>query len=63
MLAEIFIVKLEAAARVSREATTPGKPWFVPFVGGGRFLFKDGRKRFVEFAREEGSPSVLRLRP
>jgi hypothetical protein len=48
MLAEIFIVQLETAVRLSRDATTSSNSRFVPFTDGGQFVFKDSGKRLVE---------------
>ena len=41
MLAEIFMVRLEAVARVPQEATCVSSSPFVPFVRDGQFRFKD----------------------
>jgi len=41
MLAEIFMVRLEAVARVPLEATAVGSSRFVPFVRDGQFRFKN----------------------
>jgi hypothetical protein len=40
MLAEIFMVRLEARARLTKEAAWPGVRRFVPFVQGGNVAFK-----------------------
>jgi len=41
MLAEIFMVRLEAAARVPQEAAPVSSSHFVPFVRDGQFRFKN----------------------
>jgi hypothetical protein len=55
MLAEIFMVQLEAAARTVRETSTRSTSRFVHFVQGGQFRFKDTGDRRVEPARDEAS--------
>ena len=40
MLAEIFMVRLEAMARLANEAVWPGGGRFVPFVQGRNVAFK-----------------------
>jgi hypothetical protein len=55
MLAEIFMVQLEAEARASRDATPSGNSRFLPFVNGGQFVFRDSGKRSVEPERAEPS--------
>jgi hypothetical protein len=41
MLAEIFMVRLEAAARVSQEKAAQSNSRFVPFTDNNQFIFKD----------------------
>ena len=56
MLAEIFMVRLEAAARLQEQtATLSGSP-FVPFTPNNQFLFKTGR--LVLPPREVGNGEV-----
>jgi hypothetical protein len=53
MLAEIFITKLEAAARGSKEPITSSNSPFVPFGGIGQCVFKDRSKRLEEPSAKE----------
>ena len=55
MLAEIFMVRLEATARVSQETPPPSNSRFVPFIGNSQFRFKDSGDRLVEAVREKAS--------
>jgi hypothetical protein len=55
MLAEIFIVQLEAAARTSQETSPRSTSRFVPFVQGSQSGFKDTGDRRVEPARDKAS--------
>ena len=48
MLAEIFMVQLEAAARASEERATQGNSRFVPFADSSQFVFKDSREQVVD---------------
>jgi hypothetical protein len=57
MLAEIFIVQLETAVRVSQDAATSSNSRFVPFTGGGQLVFKDSGKRLVEPERGTAPPA------
>ena len=41
MLAEIFMVRLEAAARLQQEPASLSSSSFVPFTANNHFLFKD----------------------
>ena len=41
MLAEIFIVRLEAAARLQEQAASLSSSRLVPFTLSNQFLFKD----------------------
>jgi hypothetical protein len=53
MLAEIFITKLEAAARSSQEPIMSSSSTFVPFTGGSEHPFKDGFRRSAAAAPAE----------
>lgn len=54
MLAEMFMVQLEAAARASlpKDMLPSSNSQFVPFVTGGQFEFKDRAKGTVEMPRD-----------
>jgi hypothetical protein len=52
MLAEIFMVRLEATSRVSQEAAAASNSRFVPFISSGQFAFKDSGDRPVEPRRD-----------
>jgi len=64
MPAKIFMVRLEAAARVPQEATPVSGSHFVPFVRDGQFRFKNRKADPVnetsdaahEKARVSGGP-------
>jgi len=51
MLAEIFMLRLEGAARVMLEALPSSLSPFVPFTTDSRYTFKEDRRR-----RSEGTP-------
>jgi hypothetical protein len=53
MLAEIFMVRLEAAARASQEKAAQSNSRFVPFAVGNQFIFKDSKEQVVEPVREK----------
>jgi hypothetical protein len=53
MLAEIFMVRLEAAARASEEKAALSNLRFVPFADSSQFVLKDSRERVVEPLREK----------
>ena len=53
MLAEIFMVRLEAAARASQEKAGQSNSRFVPFTDGSQFIFKDSGEQVVEPVREK----------
>ena len=58
MLAEIFMVRLEAAARLQEQtATLSGSP-FVPFTPNNQFLFIDRTARPTDRPREVGNGEV-----
>jgi hypothetical protein len=48
MLAEIFMVQLEAAARASQATTLQSNSHFVPFATSSQFAFKGSSDRFAE---------------
>ncbi len=48
MLAEIFMVRLEAAARVPEEMAPSGNTRFVPFTPNRQITFKQSRDRLAE---------------
>ena len=65
MLAEIFMVRLEATPRPSRELLPSSTSQFVPFNKEGQFVFKDRKDRLVEATPQEaqsGKP-MLKLPP
>jgi hypothetical protein len=53
MLAEIFMVRLEAAARASEEKAALSNLRFVPFADSSQFVLKDSREQVVEPLREK----------
>jgi hypothetical protein len=53
MLAEIFMVRLEVAARASEEKATQSNSRFVPFADSSQFVFKDSREQVVEPVHEK----------
>ena len=58
MLAEIFIVRLEAAARLEEQTATLSSSPFVPFTPNNQFLFKDRTARPADRPREAGNGQV-----
>ena len=58
MLAEIFIVRLEAAARLQEQTATLSSSPFVPFTPNNRFLFKDRTACPADRPREAGNGQV-----
>jgi hypothetical protein len=48
MLAEIFMVRLEATTRASQETAAASNSQFVPFITSGQFTFKDSGDRFAK---------------
>ena len=52
MLAEIFMVRLEAAARASQEKAAQSNSGFVPFADNSQ-VFKDSGEQVVEPVREK----------
>ena len=55
MLAEIFIVRLEAAARLQQETALVSSSPFIPFSPDNQFLFKDRTARPDDRRRETGN--------
>ena len=55
MLGEIFIVRLEAAARLEEQTATLSSSPFVPFTPNNQFLFKDRTARPADRPREAGN--------
>jgi len=53
MLAEIFMVRLEAAARVPEEMAPSSNTRFVPFTRNTQLTFKQSRNRLAEAVREK----------
>jgi hypothetical protein len=58
MLAEIFMVQLEAAARASQATTPESNSRFVPFVLGAQHEFRNGRANPTDVSREKASDTV-----
>ena len=52
MLAEIFMVQLEAAARASQATTPQSNSRFVPFVLGAQHEFRNGRANPTDVVSE-----------
>ena len=57
MLAEIFMVRLEAAARLQQETALSSSP-FIPFTPNNQFLFKDRAARPDDRRQETGNGEV-----
>jgi hypothetical protein len=53
MLAEIFMVRLETAARLLRDTLPSSPSRFVSFNPNGQVTFKDGRNGSSEVAPEQ----------
>ena len=53
MLAEIFMVRLEAATRVPEEMAPSSNTRFVPFTHNTQLTFKKSRNRLAEAVREK----------
>jgi hypothetical protein len=53
MLAEIFMVRLEATPRTSQEKLPSSTSQFVPINKEGQFVFKDPKGRLVEATPQE----------
>ena len=58
MLAEIFIVRLEAAARLQEQTASLSSSPFVPFTPSNQFVFKDRTARPADRPREAGHEQV-----
>jgi hypothetical protein len=58
MLAEIFMVRLEAAARRQEHTASLSGSSFVPFTPNNHFLFKDRTARPADSPREAGNGEV-----
>ena len=58
MLAEIFMVRLEAAARLQQETALVSSSPFIPFTPDNQFLFKDSAARPDDRRRETGNGEV-----
>ena len=58
MLAEIFMVRLEAAARLQQEPASLSSSSFVPFTANNHFLFKDMTAGPADRPREAGNGEV-----
>jgi len=65
MLAEIFMVRLEATPRVWQEKLPSSTSQFVPFHKEGQFAFKDRKDRLVKATPQEGQSGkpMLKLPP
>jgi hypothetical protein len=59
MLAEIFMVRMEAAVRLQEQTASLSSSPFVPFVPSNQFLFKDNTARPVDSSRREGGNGQL----
>ncbi len=53
MLAEIFMVRLEVAARALKEAVPSSTSRFIPLAPNNQFTFKPSPDRPLEAVREE----------
>jgi hypothetical protein len=60
MLAEIFMMRLEAAPRPSQETLPSSTSQFVPFNDNGQFTFKEGKNRRVVESTPQDAKSTLR---
>ena len=58
MLAEIFMVRLEAAARALKDTARPSNPHFVGVTPNTQLGFKESRDRAPEDGREKLSRLV-----
>jgi hypothetical protein len=59
MLAEIFMVRLEAAARLQQETALVSSSPFIPFTPNNQFLFKGRAACPDDRRRETGNGEVL----
>ena len=55
---EIFIVRLEAAARLQEQTASVSSSPFVPFTPSNQFVFKDRTARPADQPREAGHGQV-----
>jgi hypothetical protein len=60
MLAEIFMMRLEAAPRPSQETLPSSTSQFVPFNDNGQFTCKEGKDRPVVESTPQDAKSTLR---
>ena len=60
MLAEIFMVRSEAEARLGEEALPSSTSRFIPFSPSCQFVFKETGLKDNEAPREEQSAKVVR---
>ena len=58
MLVEIFMVRLEAAARLQEQRASLSSSPFVPFAPSNQFLFKDSTACPADRSREVGNGEV-----
>jgi hypothetical protein len=58
MLAEIFMVQLEAAARLQEQTAPLSGSRFVPFTPSDQFVFKDRAVRPADGIREAGNEQI-----
>jgi hypothetical protein len=61
MLAEIFMMRLEVAPRLSQEKLPSSTSQFVPFNENGQFAFKAGKDRRVESTPQDAGSILRRL--
>jgi hypothetical protein len=60
MLAEIFMVRLEAAARALQETALSSNSGFIAFNPHAQITFKESRDRLPEPASEKSSLRLVR---
>ncbi len=61
MLAEIFVVRLEAAARLQEQTASLSSSRFVPFTRSNQFLFKDKTARLADRPQETRNEPVSQV--
>jgi hypothetical protein len=61
MLAEIFMIQLEAAARLREQTASLKNSTFVPFTPGAKFLFKDKTARLADRPQGSGNEPVSQV--
>jgi hypothetical protein len=59
MLAEIFMVRLEAEARLVEEVLPSSTSRFIPFNLGSVFVFKQANHKRLEAPREEAPVGLV----